>query len=83
MSLNHWDLDQGAAGLKKGFFVVKTEFEWRSLWPQTEADKIPALAAGFDLKKEMLLVSTPGEPDILSVELHEAIDTDQGKITST
>ena len=43
MSLNHWDLDQGAAGLKKGFFVVKTEFEWRSLWPQTEADKIPLL----------------------------------------
>src|ERR1700722_18766911 len=43
MPMNHWELENGASGLKKGFFVVKNEFEWRSLWPTVEADKIPIL----------------------------------------
>src|ERR1700726_4502580 len=52
MPMNHWDLESGANGLKRGFFVVKTEFEWRSLWPSTEADKIPILPQDLDLSKE-------------------------------
>jgi hypothetical protein len=80
MPMNHWDLETGGAGLKRGFFVVKSEFEWRSLWPNTEADKIPILPQDLDLSKEMLLVATPPEPTVLAAEVKEVVDTEVGKV---
>jgi hypothetical protein len=80
MPMNHWDLDNGAVGLKRGFFVVKSEFEWRSLWPNTEAEKIPILPQDLDLSKEMLIVTTPPEPDVLAAEVKEVVDTEVGKV---
>jgi hypothetical protein len=80
MSMNHWELDNTPSGLKKGFYVVKNEFEWRALWPGVEADKIPVLPQELDFSKEMLLVTTPLEKDVLATEVKEVVDTEVGKV---
>src|SRR5580692_9676140 len=61
LKLTRWDMDP-LAGLTRGYWIVRSEHEWRDLWPSLEADRIPLLPHGLDLTKEMLLVAAPTDP---------------------
>jgi len=80
MPTRHWELDNGPTGLNKGFTVVKSEFEWRSMWPTTDADKIPILPQDVDFSLEMLLVVVPPEKDALAAEVKEVVEGPNGNL---
>jgi hypothetical protein len=77
LPLNHWDIGFAREGLKRGFFVVKSDLEWRGLWPSTDPDKVPLLPYNLDFAREMLIVSSPSDPEATASEVRAAILTDR------
>jgi hypothetical protein len=80
IKVHRWELETPRKGLTRGFFVVKNELEWRTLWPNTEADRIPLLPRDLDFSREMLLVSSPMEKRALSSEVKSVIETEQSGV---
>jgi hypothetical protein len=64
-------------GLKRGYFVIKSDLEWHDLWPTLDADKVPVLPHDFDFGREMLLVASPPGADATGSELKAAILNDR------
>jgi len=77
LHLGRWDIGLAREGLKRGFFVVKSDLEWRALWPSTSPDRVPLLPFDIDFGKEMLLVSSPGDPAATASEVRSVILTDR------
>jgi hypothetical protein len=75
--LSRWEIGLAREGLKRGFFVVKSDIEWRGLWPTTDPDKVPLLPYDIDFAREMLLVSSPADPDATASEVRTVILTDR------
>jgi hypothetical protein len=74
IKLSRWDMDP-APGLTRGYWIVRSEREWRDLWPTLEADKIPLLPHGYDFTRDMLIVAAPTEATAGDARIHQAIDT--------
>jgi hypothetical protein len=77
LHLSRWDIGLAREGLKRGFFVVKSDLEWRGLWPSTDPDKVPLLPFDLNFTHEMLLVSSPGDPEATASEVRSVILTDR------
>jgi hypothetical protein len=75
--LNRWNLGLAREGLKHGDFVVKSDLEWRALWPNVDADKVPLLPFDIDFGREMLLVSSPTSSDATASQFKTVIETDR------
>jgi hypothetical protein len=75
--LSRWDIGFAREGLKRGFFVVKSDLEWRQLWPSTDPDKVPLVPFDLDFAREMLLVSSPSGSDATASEVKSVILTDR------
>jgi hypothetical protein len=67
----------GHEGLKRGYFVVKSDLEWHDLWPALDADKVPLLPPDFDFAREMLLVASAPGADATASEVKSAILNDR------
>ena len=80
LKVNRWDPETARKGLSRGFFVVKNELEWRTLWPTLEADRIPLLPRDLDFSKEMLLVSSPTDGEAIASEVKSATETEQNGV---
>lgn len=78
LKLKRWDVAVQRDGLKKGFFVAKSDVEWRALWPTTDADKVPVVPYDLDFSREMLLVSSPPEHDTTASSVQNVVLTDRG-----
>jgi hypothetical protein len=77
LKLRRWDIALAREGLKRGYFVVKSDLEWRELWPRVDADKVPLLPFDMDFGKEMLLVASPPSADAVSSEFKTVVLTDR------
>jgi hypothetical protein len=75
--LARWEIGLAREGLKRGFFVVKSDLEWRALWPTTDPDKVPLLPFDIDFGREMLLVSSPPGGEATGSEVKSVILTDR------
>jgi hypothetical protein len=75
--LSRWDIGFAREGLKRGYFVAKSDLEWRQLWPATDPDKVPLVPYDMDFAREMLLVSSPGGSDATASEVKSVILTDR------
>jgi hypothetical protein len=73
-----WDVTVTREGLKRGYFVVKSDLDWRALWPSTDADKVPVLPSDADFSREMLLVSSPPDPETTASGVENVVMTDRG-----
>lgn len=78
VGMQRWDVD--VPGLKRGFHVVKSEVEWRALWPEVKSEKIPLLPADLDFSREMLLIANPTDDLVAAVEVKDVIETNQGGV---
>jgi hypothetical protein len=77
LKLSRWEIALAREGLKRGYFVVKSDLEWRELWPRVDSDKVPLLPSDIDFNHEMLLVASPGSPDATASQLKTVILTDR------
>jgi hypothetical protein len=77
LKLSRWEIALAREGLKRGYFVVKSDVQWRELWPTVDADKIPLLPVDIDFAKEMLLVSSPAGADTTTSEVKTVIQNDR------
>jgi hypothetical protein len=76
--LAHWQVGLASReGLKRGFFVAKSDVEWRGLWPNTDSDKVPIVPFDLDFSKEMLIVSSPAAPSATASEVKNVIVGDR------
>jgi hypothetical protein len=78
LRMKRWGVALTRDGLKRGFFVVKSDLEWRALWPLTDADKVPIVPYDLDFAREMLLVSSPPERDTTASSVQSVVATDRG-----
>ncbi len=78
LKIKRWDVAVSRDGLKRGFFVAKSDVEWRALWPSTDADKVPIVPYDLDFSREMLLVSSPPEHDTTASAVQNVVETDRG-----
>jgi hypothetical protein len=76
LNLTRWELEP-RVGLTRGYWIVKSERQWRDLWPTIEADRIPLLPQGTDFGTEMLIVAAPTEAAATGARIHQAIDTSE------
>lgn len=79
LNLTRWDFDP-RVGLTRGYWIVKSEHEWRDLWPNTDADRIPLLPEGIDFGREMLIVAAPTDEGATGARIHQAIDTPESGV---
>jgi hypothetical protein len=77
LKLTRWDLASAREGLKRGDFVVKSDLEWRGLWPRIDSDKVPLLPFDIDFGREMLLVSSPMTNDTTASQIKTVVETDR------
>ncbi len=77
LKISRWNVGLTREGLKKGYFVVKSDVQWRELWPTTEPDKVPLLPFDVDFGREMLLVSSPPSASTVSSEVKAVVLTDR------
>ncbi len=78
LKTRRWEIAVQREGLKRGFFVVKSDLEWRALWPSTDADKVPVIPYDVEFSHEMLLVSSPSEPETTASSVQNVVMTDRG-----
>ena len=74
VKLAHWELTP-RAGLTRGFWVIRSEHEWRDLWPNTDTDRIPLLPTDIDFSVETLLVAAPTDREATDVRILHVVDT--------
>ncbi len=79
LKLVRWDMDPHS-GLTRGYWIVRSEREWRELWPTLDADRIPLLPHGIDFSSEMLVVAAPTEASATGARIHQVIDSPEGGI---
>jgi hypothetical protein len=77
LKLHRWDIALAREGLKRGYFVVKSDLEWRELWPRVDADKVPLLPFDLDFAREMLLVASPPSADAVGSEFKAVVEADR------
>jgi hypothetical protein len=78
LKTKRWDVTVQREGLKRGYFVVKSDLDWRALWPSTDADKVPVVPSDIDFAHEMLLVSSPPDPETTASSVQGVVMTDRG-----
>ena len=79
LKLVRWDFDP-RAGLTRGYWIVRSEREWRDLWPSIDADRIPLLPPGINFGSEMLLVAAPPDAAATGARIHQVIDTPEAGV---
>jgi hypothetical protein len=77
LKTKRWEIAVQREGLKRGFFVVKSDLEWRALWPSTDAEKVPIVPYDVDFSREMLIVSSPPDPDTTASSVQTVVMTDR------
>jgi hypothetical protein len=78
VNMTRWDMTP-RSGLNRGYWIVKSEREWRELW-SIDADRIPLLPSGIDFGTEMLIVAAPADPEATDAHLHHVIDTPENGV---
>lgn len=77
LKLSRWEIVLSREGLKRGYFAVKSDIQWRELWPTVDADKVPLLPPDIDFTREMLLVSSPTGGDVTESNVKSVILNDR------
>jgi hypothetical protein len=76
LKLKRWEIDR-RTGLTRGFTVVRSEREWRDLWPTLDAERIPLLPRDLSFSREMLIVSSPTNPNVVESDVRAAVETSE------
>jgi hypothetical protein len=77
LKTKRWNVGVQRDGLKRGLFVVKSDLEWLALWPKADPDKVPTLPTDIDFLHEMLLISSPPDPETSASSMDSVIMTDR------
>lgn len=74
LRLERWE-HLGPATPRTGFALVRSEDDWRLLWPDPRPSAYPPMRANFS--QSMVAVGAPAGDDVLSIHVTHAVRTDR------